>query len=77
MEKGENSKMIRDITGETNIRSCALVKLRPLLDRKLYKQLMVNFNRMFPSDPSGSLDDFIFNKFLFLGRYYGRNASFY
>lgn len=38
-----------------------------LTKRNVYKLLKINDIRMFPSDPLGSLDDFIFLNYLFLG----------
>ncbi len=45
------------------------------LNRKAYKQNKINIIRMFPSDPTGSLDDFFL--FKILGGYNGKNTGFY
>jgi hypothetical protein len=43
------------------------------MKEKIYKLKRANINRMFPSDPSGSLDDFYLN----LRRGYGKNSGIY
>lgn len=47
-------------------------------NNKVYKSFFINIFRMFPSDPKGSLDDFIilnfYNNHIYQGVFYGNQS---
>jgi hypothetical protein len=40
-----------------------MIKIRKLINEKIYKLPRINFYYMIPSDPTGSLDDFFLKFF--------------
>lgn len=83
MNRVTNSKFYKcnSIKGISSLRIVSMIPgdLKGLPDdfSKIYKHIIHTNIRMFPSDPLGSLDDFIFLNYLILGGLHGRNISFY